>query len=246
MNNEPEKSPLANKVLNKLENSQIKMRPKAYFVLKTVLIALAIVAVALFALYLTSFIVFALRASGLWYLPKFGFNGIGALITLLPWFLILIAALLIIVMEVLVKYFSFAYRRPILFSMIGIITLMLLGGLIIDRTQFHSNLFQKAQERRLPIAGELYRNFGASKFRDVHRGTVSGITDNGFLIETQNGQTLTIIVTPDIDADIKKDDVVVVLGKQDNGTVQALAIRKIRDNLPLRRMPMNMNKQFFK
>ena len=249
MNNEPQKSPLADRVLNKLENSQVKMRPKAYFVLRTILIALAIIVIALFALYLTSFIVFALRASGLWYLPKFGFNGIGALITLLPWLLILIAVLLIIVMEMLVKYFAFAYRRPILFSMLGIIVLVLLGGLMIDRTQFHANLFQKAQERRLPIAGELYRNFGAAKFQDVHRGTVSEITTKGFLIETRGGQTLTILVTSNtrlFEANIKKDDVIVIMGKRDNNTVQALAIRKIDDNLPIRHMPMNLNKQLMK
>ncbi len=247
MNNEPQKSPLVDKVLNKLENSQVKMRPKAYFILKTVLIALAIIVVTLFALYLTSFIVFALRASGLWYLPKFGFSGIGALITLLPWLLIFIAALLIVVMEILVKYFSFAYRRPILFSMLGIILLVLLGGLLIDKTQFHADLFQKAQERRLPIAGELYRNLGTSE--DVHRGIVSQMINKGFLIETQKGQVLTIIITPDtrlFDANINKNDVVVVMGKQDNGIVKALAVRKIRDNLPPRHLRMNLNKQLMK
>lgn len=249
MNNEPQRSPLADKVLNKLENSQIKMRPRAYFVLKTILIALAIIVIALFALYLTSFIVFALRASGLWYLPKFGFPGLGPLITLLPWLLIFIAMLLIIVMEALVKYFAFAYRRPILFSMLGIIILVLLGGSIIDRTQFHAKLFQKAQEQRLPIAGELYRSFGASKFRDVHRGAVFEITDKGFLIKTRSGQTLAIVVTSDtrlFDANIKKDDVIVILGKRDNNTVRAQAIRKIDDDLPIRHMPMQLNRQFLK
>ena len=68
INNQSKKSSIVNKVLGRIKRGEVKMKPKAYFILKTVLALLAIVVVALFALYLISFIHFSLRASGTWYL----------------------------------------------------------------------------------------------------------------------------------------------------------------------------------
>jgi len=71
MNNNPQKSSTAKKVLHEIKNDQVKMRPRIYFILKSVLIIFSVFLVAFFALYLTSLILFALRASGAWYLSGF-------------------------------------------------------------------------------------------------------------------------------------------------------------------------------
>jgi len=247
--NNSQKSPLTNKVLDKLQSGQIKMHPKKYFILKTALIVLSVIIVAFFTLYLISFIIFAMRASGAWYLPNFGFYGLKAFLAFLPWLLILMAAALIIVLEILVKHFSFAYRRPIFYSALGIIIITLSGSLVIDKTRFHSNLFRGAQEGSLPVAGKIYRGFGMAKCRDAHRGAVSKITNDGFLIETRRSETLTVIITPDtrfpFAADIKENDNVIIFGKRDNGTIQAFGVRKINDDLnivPRRRIQMRLDK----
>jgi hypothetical protein len=233
--NNSQKSLITGKVLEKIKSGRVKMRPKAHFVLKTALVALGFILIILFLLYLISFIVFTLRMSGIWFAPGFGFYGIKIFLFSLPWLLILIAIILIIVLEILVKYFSFAYRRPILYSILGIIALVFLGSFVINQTKIHPCLFQKAQERNLPVAGKFYRDFGAGKFRNAHRGVVSETTEKGFKIETPRNETLNIIITPEtrfpFGKDIEENDNVMILGERDNCTVRAFGVRKVDDNL---------------
>ncbi len=234
MTNHLQNSALAQKILEKLKSDKVKMRPKIYFILKAVLIILGILVVALFVLYLLSFIVFVMRANGIWYLHSFGFPGIRASLTLLPWLLIFISVLLIFVLEVLLKRFSFAYRRPVFYSLLGIIIFAALGSFIIDRTSFHPAMFSRAQKGTFPIGGPLSREFGMAKSRDVHRGIVSEIIDNGFVLKTPDGSNLSVIITPEtrfpLGTDIKEGDSVIVFGKRDDGTVKAFGIRKAGDN----------------
>ena len=212
------------KVINKIKKEQIKMRPKIYFILRTLLISLITLLVTLFILYLISFIIFNLRASGIWFLPKFGFGVIGLFFRSLPWLLILTAVILIIVLEIFVKRFSFAYRRPILYSILGIIIFAILGSFLIAQTPLHSGLFWKARQGKLPMMGRFYQDFGMPKHSNVHCGTVSSTTDNGFYLETPRGEILTIVI---VSSNINKSDRVVILGKRDNGIVRAFKIHRI-------------------
>lgn len=245
MDNNLDKSSITNKVVEKIKKGQVKMKPKIYFILKSILLMLSLAVSALFALYLLSFIAFVLRSTGVWYLPVFGFQGIAVLLHSLPWILILMALILVAVLEILVRHFSFSYRRPILYSILAIIMLLLLGVLIVNKTQLHPALFRRAQERELPIAGRPYRDFAMPKFHNVHRGVVLEITYNGFLIETSNGEVLTVIVAPETRfpyrTSIEKNETVVILGERDDGSIRAFGIRKINDQLnisPRHPLPM--------
>lgn len=220
-------------LIDKIKKGEIKMRPKWHFVLKTLLIILSIIAASLFILYLTSFIFFTLRLSGVWYLPKFGFRGMGPLFFSLPWFLLLSAALLIVVLEILVRRFSFVYRRPILYTVLGVILLVLLGGFLINKTSMHPALFQRADRGRLPIMGSMYRGYGMPDLEDVHRGIVSEITDEGFVFQSQDNRLFTVITSGSRfsrEQEIQKDNAVIVLGKAEDGVIKAAGVRVIDDD----------------
>jgi len=249
MNSDSQKSSISDKVLKQIEKDQVKMRPKIYFILKALLIMSGIFIIALFALYLVSFIVFALRASGAWYLSGFGFQGIRASIVLIPWLLIFVALLLIVTLEALVKRFSFSYRQPILYSVLGIIIFVFLGSFAICKTGLHPNLFQKAREGRLPVAEEFYRGYGMGKFHNVHRGVVSELRDNGFSIKTCRDEILLVIVTPEtlflFESNVEMHDMVIILGERDDHIIIALGVRKINDKiglLPKKHMPPRLYK----
>jgi hypothetical protein len=234
---------LAEKILEKLKSGQIKMKPRMYFFLKGALAVLGVLVVALFILFLFSFISFALRANGILSLPAFGFRGWGPFFASLPWLLIIVAVLLIVVLEMLFKRFAFGWRRPILYSVLGILVIVLLATFIIDRTPFHSGLFNWAQRGGLPLFGPVYREFGGMpQPRDAHFGTVTEITDQGFIIETRDGETLNVVVEAQtrlpLGRDIKKDDLVMILGRKDDSTIRAEGVVKveIEENLrPFRR-----------
>ena len=237
MNNNSQKSTTAKKVLGKIKNDQIKMRPKTRFILKSILIILGIFLIFFFTLYLVSFILFALRASGVWHLSGFGFYGFRVSLILLPWLLILTAIVALIILEILVKHFSFVYHRPIFYSVLSVVILTLLGSFMIDKAQFHSCLFQKAQEERLPVMGKFYRDLGVEKNHNVCRGIILEITENGFQIETPRGKVLNVNITSETQfpdgEDFKKDNIIIVLGKRNKNEIQAVGIRKIDDDLNL-------------
>lgn len=227
------KSLLADKVSDRIHSGKVKMRPKVYFILKTVLIILGIILAGLFVLFLMSFIFFVLRARGVWYLPGFGLPGIRALFVLLPWLLFLTAIGLIAVLEILFKHFAFTYRRPILYSILGIVVLIFLGSFIIHKTSLHSGLFRRAQQGHLPIAGKFYRDFALPKSASLHRGVVSKITDNGFIMKMPNEEMLTVVINEKtrlpLPNKIKPNDTLIILGQRDDHTIQCFGIRQIND-----------------
>ena len=210
------------------------MKPKAYFILKATLIVLAAAIISLFALFLISFVSFALRANGILVLPIFGFRGFGAFLTSVPWLLIILSAFLIFILEILFRHFSFTYRRPILYSVMGVIILVLLGSFIIDRTSFHPNLFDRAQHGRLPIFGPVYRGFGGlQRPANAHFGTVTEILEQSFIIKNRNEEAIKVFFQEDLTPDIKIDDTVMVFGEKEGDTVIAEGIIKvnIQENL---------------
>lgn len=233
VNNQQEKKSIRDAVLSKIKKGDVKMRPKTYFLLKTILIVAGVLVACSLIIFLISFISFHLLASGIWYLPSFGFRGFGIYLRLLPWFLIFISLALILVLEILSKRFSFVWRRPIFYSLLAIILIALIGGFIIDKTSFHSGLFLQARQGRLPLAGPVYRDFGMPRFKDVHRGVVEEVTENGFLLRKADDELLTVILTSGtrfpFGKEIKEGDSVVVMGEREDDTVQTFGIRKIDD-----------------
>jgi len=237
MNNQEQKNSISDNVLDKIKSGDVKMKPKIYFILRMVLLILGVMFLFSFIIYLISFILFSLRASGLLFLPKFGFLGIGILFGSLPWFLIFLAAILIVILEIFTKHFTFIYRRPILYSLLTIIVIVIAVSFLIEKTPFHSSLFLSAREKHLPLIGPFYRNYGAPSLHNVHRGVVSEIIDNSFKIKTPRNETLTVVITSQThlppEKEIKEGDEVVVLGERNDDTVEALEIHQIEKDFDL-------------
>jgi hypothetical protein len=233
MINNQEPKTTKERVLEEIKSSRIKMRPKFYFVLKTVLLAVGFFAAGTLVLFLISFISFHLRASGIWYLPGFGLHGWGIYFRLMPWFLILAGLILILILEILAKRFSFVWRRPIIYSLLAIILIAVIGGFIIERTPFHPGLFSKARQGKLPFAGSAYREFGMPRFHDVQRGVVEEVIENGFKIRTFDDQLLTVVLAEETQfpfgKEIEEGDTIVVMGEREDDTVRAFGVREIDD-----------------
>jgi hypothetical protein len=230
MPNQEEKSVLS-VLSDKIKSGQIHMRPRFYFVLKTILIVFGAVLACLLILFLVSFIAFSLHANGLWLLPGFGFRGLGLFFNYLPWILILMALALIVILEVLAERFSFVWRRPIIYSLLAIILVVFLGSFLINRTPLHPGLLLRAREGNLPLGGPIYRGFSTPEFRGFHVGVVSEIREDGFIIKRPDGQLLTIIVNADTQfpsgKDIKVGDTIAVMGERQDDSVLAMAVRRI-------------------
>lgn len=226
-------------ILAKIKRGEAAMRPRWHFVLSAALIAVGTALAALLALYLASFAIFTLRQTGVLFAPGFGLRGIEIFLLSSPWLIVLAAAIFAVILEVLVRHYAFAYRKPFLVSLAGIVVFVVLGSIVVSRAHIHEGLFRYAEEDRLPVAGRFYRGYGLSADRRVHMVTIAGTTTDGFTGTSRRGEALRIVVLPGTRLPFGMDfgigDTIVVLGEREDDVIRAFGMREVEGIL--RMMP---------
>ena len=221
-------------VMRAISSGEVKMRPRWQFVLQAALLGVGAVIVLFALLYLVSFILFVLHQTGAWFVPNFGPPGWFAFFRRLPWVLITLAFIFIVILEVLVRRYAFAYQRPLLASVLWIVGIVLVGGATISVTRFHNQLFAVARRNSLPVIGGMYQQFGMPRFDDIHRGVVLQMTNGAFLLQEDDGDTSTIIITPGtrlpLGDGFAVGDTVVVFGPPGiDGIIPAFGIQQVQE-----------------
>ncbi len=110
------------------------MRSRAYFLFRAALAGAAALLVLAGALFMLSFLFFSVRESGVGYLLEFGEHGIGAFVALFPWTSLLLFVAFVILLEVIVRRFSFSYRFPLLRIFLWILIIGIVGSTLIGFT----------------------------------------------------------------------------------------------------------------
>jgi hypothetical protein len=220
-------------ILSKIKQGNIKMRPKWYFILHGSLILIGGVLLGMALLYLGSFILFTLRRTGVLFAPGFGFQGWYIFLISLPWFLIVLSLIFVVILELLVRHYAFAYRRPLLYSLLGILVFVLFGGFIVNQTSLHRDLMRSADRDDLPFAGQMYRAYGRPRLNQVHAGVVTELTREGCAMQDLRGEMLSVLISPQtrmqIGVPLIIGDHIVVIGERFDDTIRALGIRKVID-----------------
>ncbi len=220
---------LKEQILAQISSGQAKMRPRSYFIVRGVLLALGTVVMTLTLLYTISLIVFITKLNGSSELPAFGLKGIAPFIFSLPWILIATCLLALVVLELLVHHYAFAYRKPVVYSLVGVFVVAILGSMIVARFRLHEQLFEFAQEERLPIAGPFYRDYDHRRVRNIYPGIIATLNESGFNLTTRQAETFTIIVNEQTAVPAgwiwHQGDMVVVLGNEDDRIITALGVR---------------------
>lgn len=233
MTQEPTENILKDNIMSPIETGRVKMHPRWYFVIKAALYLVGIILGILFLLYLVSFIIFIFYQNNVWLLPGFGLRGIREFLVALPWVLIFLAILFVILLEILVKRYSFVYRRPLIYSTMGIIVLAVVGGEVITTNHFHKSLFVRAQQNRLPFAGGLYRYYVMPRKRNLIIGDVSAVLNNGYQIKSLNNDIFTATVVPKTRFPLGNifavGDKIIVFGKSEGNIIEAFEIRKMTE-----------------
>ncbi|MFA5954053.1 MAG: hypothetical protein WC817_00765 [Patescibacteria group bacterium] len=237
-------------VLQKIRLGEVAMRPRWHFVLKSALLMTGVVLLVLTILFVISLGFFVLHLSGVWFVPAFGWGGLGVFLRSLPWLLIGTALLFIGLLEALVRRYPLAYRRPLLYSAISVMVLVFLGGFLVALTPLHHRLLLSAERNELPFAGPLYRGFGGQRFSDVHKGIVTEVADENFDIQTRRGSVIHVTVTSDtrfpFGLAVQPGDNVVVFGELFENTIQALGIGRVdSDDLPAMPRPRHIGPPLF-
>lgn len=235
-------------VLEKIKDGKVDMKPRWHFVLKTVLSITAIVLVTLLTVYIFSFVFFFLQQSGVLFAAAFGFRGISFFVMSSPWLLIGAALLFVLLLSVFLTRFSFSYRRPLVYSFIGIVALALLGSFFIEHTTMHARLGSFAEREGVPVLAPLYRGAIEELPEGVHAGVITAINESGFILQTEEGRELQVVITPDTRLPhglrFEVDDRVFVFTEDQGDTVDAFGVRPIKGPRRDRMMRFHSEEQF--
>ncbi len=229
-----QKKSITEQILASAKSGQLKMRPKWHFILRAVLWISGITIVTLALLYLASLIAFIARKTGIWVAPVFGWHGVMIFLASLPWMLVLAVLFFIIVLEILVRHYSFAYRLPLFYSALGVLLVVVAGGLIVARTPLHQALSNcPPGGGPPPCGGGFYRDLAPHRFADIHRGVIDEIMEPNFTIVNDNQEKLFIVVSRrtrlPFGEDFSVGDMVVVIGDRHGNQVDAFGISEAGD-----------------
>ncbi len=221
----------ASHLLESIRKGELKMRPKWHFVLKTVLILLGAIILLLSILYLVSLIIFGLRETGVIFTPGFGMKGTILFFRSLPWVLIILVGVFLIILEILVRKYSFAYKTPLLYSAFVIVLGALMGGWIIARTPLHWVVIHRAPEFNIPLVGPMYRDIRYPAFKEIHTGKIVFITPRGFDMQNPRDEMIVVVMNPETRVmkrmELHVGDNVMVIGPRIGNTIDAFAVRNI-------------------
>lgn len=230
------KTSLRDSVLDRIRQGDVTMRPRWHFLARGALIAVGIVAVALAVVFAASLLLFTLQVNGTWFVPAFGWEGVGIFLWSLPLLLIVLTLVFLVLLEILVRHYTFVYRGPLLYSALAILALASIGGFFVSQTSLHGKLLEEAERDHLPVVGPFYRSVGNPQVENVYTGTIAELSESGFLLKTRRGKEFRILVTPvtrfPYGSGFETGDTVVVYGvPQADRSIEAAGIRKIPLNL---------------
>lgn len=138
-------------ILSKIDSKEISMRTKKYFVGKTVALIALVSAVLIVSAGLFNFIFFSIRIHSHGYLLSFGPQGFSLFLMLFPWWMLVLDAALIVILEWLIRKFRFGYKVPVLYLLLVLLGVAALLGFTTDRiTPVNDRLLHRADSHQLP------------------------------------------------------------------------------------------------
>lgn len=236
-----EKNEQLNKeILSQIKEGKVEMKSRGFFLLRTILGILGVSILSLCLVFLVSFILFGLRKSGVALAPGFGPQGFILFAMSLPWMLILITVAFLAVLEILIRKYSFVYKKPILYSLIGIFGITTLITLLLPSFALHNSVFRAYRPERgdegidMPAVGKFYRGFGIPHPPDLVRGVVIDFATGTLVIANDDGVTSSVIFTDMTKifpgTRMKNGDELLIFGpRSTSGIIQAFGIREISD-----------------
>jgi hypothetical protein len=233
---------ISEQIITAARNGNLKMRPKWQFILRACLWLVGLAAVLLALLYFFSLFLFITRRTGIWLAPIFGFHGILIFLTSLPWLLVLAVLIFVVILEVLVHHYYFAYRMPLLYSALGVLLVVVAGGMVLAGTPLHDILSHCPRPGSHPPDGlgrvggppcgtGIYRDLDSQRFKNIHQGVISDFDGGDFILTDSQQEALRIIVTRKtrlpFGDDFTVGDNVVVVGDRHGDQIEAFGISRV-------------------
>ncbi len=226
------KKSIKDKIISKINNEEIKMKPKSYFIMRTVFFIGLVLSLFLLVFFLGSLIIFVLKVNNLFILPGFGFHGIRIIINSFPWYLLFLLVFLIILIEIIGKNFYLVYKKPLIYSLLIIVIIIVSGIFFLDNLSLHKSL---ARRNNLPIMRNMYQRLSNLDLDDYYLGKVLYKNNNQWTVELEQGEIVDIIINQRIKGfrfldEIKENDIIIIVGDKQNNIIDVSGIKKINNS----------------
>lgn len=160
--------------------------------LRTALMICGVVLASLIAVYLFSFVLFTLHKSGLWFAPQFGHRGLMLLVVGSPWLILSLLGIFLLILYMLVSHYSFSYRKPLVYSMIGVVFAVVLMSSVIQYFGIHERMQSFIEKHDIQRLAPLYRNQSDHRPPGVIEGTIVMVSESLFMVTTDHGESITV------------------------------------------------------
>jgi hypothetical protein len=232
---EESKNNIKNQVFKKINNGELNMKPRAYFVAKVALLVFITSITFIVSALLVSYIIFSMHAGGNFFLLTFGPRGLYRFFLIFPWILLCSIIILIFILEWLLNKFSFGYNKPLVYLFLGTLVFLTAIGSLIDLTSFHGTLLKQTEEKKFVLPGFYSGIRKSNKNMGIYRGTVSSISTSTFIIthdsyDSEPDYGALVVNVPQSFTSlelIKIGDDVYVAGDLNENGLQAFGIHKI-------------------
>jgi len=136
-------------VMDRIHQGKIKMRPRVYFVIGSLLTFIGLVTSMLTSVFLVGLMRFSFRSHG-----PMGEYRLDQLLSNFPWWTAVIAIMGLVIGIWLLRRYDFSYKISFKVIIVGVVSAIIVAGLLIDMTGLNDALL-----RRGPMQGMMKQYF---------------------------------------------------------------------------------------
>ena len=236
MDNELSQHNMRDDILQKIREGRLSMKSKPAIVFRLIALILVSIFILVISAFLISYIIFNLKVSGHLFLVGFGPRGLLSFFLLFPWAILFVDVLFIIVLDWLLKEFSFGYKNPFIYLFLYTLGFIILIGYVIGLTSLHDMLLDKAERRELPVGAFFYKDLRFPHIENgIFMGRVVSIGTSTFVVEyndfdNDKDDCTTTVITPnniDVSSLVHIGQDIFVAGDKFDGGVRAFGVRQV-------------------
>jgi hypothetical protein len=186
---------IKNKILKIVQNNNITMIPKWKFVLYSTFGVAGLGFLFLLLIFIMSLMLFVLSRYGFMYLPLFGFKATLHAVTAIPILLFGVTLVLLCVVEVLTRKYSFSFKKPLSMTLLLITLLALLCSFFVSQTSLHESVRDYARGHHMDFVSHAYDRpfpFERSEGVSVLRGIIVATSSSSLVLEMFGGELRTV------------------------------------------------------
>jgi|GEM_PF-1447458 len=228
MENKNKQINISDKVLDKIEQEDVKMRSKWFFIAEKLGLESGLLLSILVIIILLCFTLYIMDQKGAFEFTEFGPRGWPLIFANIPFELIILAVVFFIVSSFLIKQFDFSYRKPFYLISCGVLLLIGTIGAVLTWTGASHSMFKKV------VDSKMVKNYYENKTNIPPEndkaiiGRVVGYDNKSIYLVTTNNRIIKINFNKE--PQVAQGQVIKIIGKKNGEMFQAEIIRVIKPN----------------